>query len=308
MKEFLVSLIEQGMRLDRFLAQKMNLSRQKCHNAIMAKNILVNSQIPKKSYLLKKNDLIIVKTIYENHFHYLTPLPLNLEIVYEDDYLAVINKPYDLVVHPSPNYRGVTLVNGLLSQIIGFNKLPQNDRMGIIHRLDKDTTGLIIVGKTEESISKTQKLLQARKIKRFYYALIYGFLSVQGTIKLPIKRDLGNRLKMAVSSQGKQAITHFKTLEKFDNFSLLEVELETGRTHQIRVHFDYLNHPVVGDQLYGKKTIKCKDNYHMLRNIRRQLLHAKKLNFYHPITNQYLQLEIPLPDYFQKALDHLKVK
>ncbi|MFR0367988.1 RluA family pseudouridine synthase [Candidatus Phytoplasma palmae] len=296
MIEFVISQKEQNLRLDLFLSNKLNISRNKCHFFIDSGMVLVNKKKIKKSYLLKKNDLLTFykkKEIIENNE--IEPINLKLEIVYEDEYLAIINKPYGLIVHPSPSFSGITLINGLFYQIKSLRKLPGN-RPGIVHRLDKDTTGLIIIGKTEEVIIKIQKLIQKRKIKRIYFALIHGFLADTGKIDLPIRRDCHNRLKMSVSSNGKPSITYFKTLKKFNDFSLLELQLETGRTHQIRVHLSFLKHPILGDILYGRKD-KLKI---------RQLLHAKKLSFQHPITNEDLQFEIPLPLHFKNFLEFLE--
>ncbi|PQP79781.1 RluA family pseudouridine synthase, partial [Candidatus Phytoplasma phoenicium] len=191
MQEFLINDTENNIRLDFFLTQKINLSRNKCQFLINNGNILINHQIiNKKSFLLKKNDLVTIKKISISHnINPLEPINLYLKIVYEDDYLAVINKPHNLVVHPSPSYSGTTLINGLLYQFPCLKKI-SGTRPGIIHRLDKDTTGLIMVGKTENIIWKMQKLLQEKKIKKIYWALIEGFLSYQGTIDLPLKRDL----------------------------------------------------------------------------------------------------------------------
>ncbi|WBL31551.1 RluA family pseudouridine synthase [Candidatus Phytoplasma sacchari] len=296
-KNLLISKKEDEKRLDYFLSQKLSLSRSKCSNLIKSGKILINNNIKiKKNYILKKNDLINIKIQKEEKENYnIQPINLNLKIIYEDQFLAIIDKPSGLIVHPSPNYSGITLINGLIFHIESLKKI-KSDRPGIIHRLDKNTTGLIIIGKEEEIVSQMQELIKKRKIKRIYWALIHGFLDKEGIINLPIKRDFKNRLRMAISPEGKPSITYFKTLKKFKNTSLIELELETGRTHQIRVHLSYLKKPIIGDILYGKK----KDN------IKTQLLHAKKINFIHPVTKKYLNFEIPLPDLFQKKLDILK--
>ncbi|WP_153369140.1 RluA family pseudouridine synthase [Candidatus Phytoplasma sacchari] len=296
-KNLLISKKEDEQRLDYFLSQKLSLSRSKCSNLIKSGKILINNNIKiKKNYILKKNDLINIKIKKEEKENYnIQPINLNLKIIYEDQFLAIIDKPSGLIVHPSPNYSGITLINGLIFHIESLKKI-KSDRPGIIHRLDKNTTGLIIIGKKEEIVSQMQDLIKKREIKRIYWALIHGFLDKEGIINLPIKRDFKNRLRMAISPEGKPSITYFKTLKKFKNTSLIELELETGRTHQIRVHLSYLKKPIIGDILYGKK----KDN------IKTQLLHAKKINFIHPVTKKYLNFEIPLPDLFQKKLDILK--
>lgn len=296
MQEFLINDTENNIRLDGFLTKKINLSRNKCQFLINNGNILINNQIiNKKSFLLKKNDLVTIKKISISHnINTLEPINLYLKTVYEDDYLAVINKPHNLVVHPSPSYLGTTLINGLLYQFPCLKKISGN-RPGIIHRLDKDTTGLIMIGKTENIIWKMQKLLQEKQITKIYWALIEGFLSYQGTIDLPLKRDLKNRCKIKIMPEGKKSITHFRTLQKFKDFSLLEINLETGRTHQIRAHLQYLKHPICGDLLYGSKN----------QETILPLLHAKKLSFIHPITAQHIKLEIPLSEHFQNKLNTL---
>ncbi|MDV3167174.1 MAG: RluA family pseudouridine synthase [Vigna little leaf phytoplasma] len=296
MQKFTIDYTENNIRLDIFLAQKINLSRNKCQLLINKKQILINNKIiNKKSFLLKQNDKIMIKQISQSTvLNPLEPINLNLQIVYEDNYLVIINKPHNLIVHPSSSYTGITLINGLLYQIPCLKKL-SGSRPGIIHRLDKDTTGLMIIGKTESIINQMQILLKEKKITKTYWALIEGFLAIKGTINLPIKRDNINRVKMAIHPNGKNSITHFHTLRKFKNYSLLEINLETGRTHQIRTHLAYLKHPICGDLLYGKKK----------QEISLPLLHAKKLSFTHPITMKNLQFEIPLSNHFKQKLDNL---
>ncbi|MCG3566788.1 MAG: RluA family pseudouridine synthase [Candidatus Phytoplasma australasiaticum] len=296
-QKFIVTKNFNGYRLDYFVTIQIGFTKSQVQKLIANQKVLVNNNLAKKSAILKHQDVVMLnltELIKKNNCLY--PVNLNLEIVYEDDYLAVINKPANLIVHPSSSFQGITLVNGLLYQLKDFNKMPWNERMGIIHRLDKDTTGLILVGKTIEVVDKMQKMLQSRDVKRIYYALIEGFLNKSGTINLPIKRDYRNPLKMSVTSQGKIAITHFTTLKKFNNYSLVELQLETGRTHQIRVHLSYLKHPIIGDPLYNKKKYLVSS----------QLLHAKKLYFMHPWIGKELQFDIPLPNYFSEFIKFLE--
>ncbi|ABC65707.1 RluA family pseudouridine synthase [Candidatus Phytoplasma asteris] len=292
-KEFLISASEAFQRLDHFLSAHINLNKSQCQKLILAQQVLVNTKSSKKSYLLKPQDLITV-IIPQTHesINLQTPQNLNLDIIYEDPYLAVINKPANLVVHPSLSFQKTTLVNGLLHQ---FNTLSHIDtqRPGIVHRLDKNTTGLLIVAKTNDVSDKLQIAFQQRKITKIYWALIEGFLEDKGIIKLPIGRNNHNRLKMQVMPDGKTAVTHFKTLQRFSHFSLMECNLETGRTHQLRAHFSFLKHPIVGDLLY--------DSSHHITPLG-QFLHSKILKFNHPITNQNLILEAPLPTNFEKLL------
>ncbi|WAN63551.1 LSU rRNA pseudouridine(1911/1915/1917) synthase [Candidatus Phytoplasma rubi] len=297
MRLLIVQDKEKNIRLDFFLTQKLNISRKHCCFLIDSGKIIVNDKISKKSYLLKINDIIKILNIEKNFSsNIFDPINLKLKIIYEDQYLVVIDKPSNLIVHPSTSYSGVTLINGLYYQIKDF-KLSGGNRPGIIHRLDKDTTGLIVIGKTEEAVIIMQKLIKKREIKRIYWALIYGFLGYDyGTFDIPIRRSIHNRLKMEVSLQGKPSITHFRILKKFEKFSLLELKLETGRMHQIRVHLSYLKHPICGDFLYGPKK----------QTLQQQLLHAKKLEFTHPFTGEKLKFETSLPLHFQEFLNKIE--
>ncbi|KAB8122039.1 MAG: RluA family pseudouridine synthase [Candidatus Phytoplasma cynodontis] len=295
MKKKIIITNETKIRLDSFLSEKLNLSRNQCNNLIQSGKILINNKIKKKKYILKKKDLITLNIEKKKQNRNILPINLNLKIIYEDNFLVLLNKPSDLMVHPSPNYKGITLINGLIFRFKELQKIKSN-RPGIIHRLDKDTTGLIIIGKNEEIVLKLQNQIKKRKIKRTYWALIHGFLPKEGIIDLPIKRNSKNRLKMSISPEGKPSVTYFKTLKMFNNFSLLELNLETGRTHQIRVHLSYLKTPIVGDPLYGKKD----------KTIKKQLLHSKKINFIHPITKKEMNFEIPLPSFFEKILSNLE--
>ncbi|WP_341266583.1 RluA family pseudouridine synthase [Candidatus Phytoplasma fraxini] len=298
MKILVVQDKEKNLRLDLFLKQKLKITRNHCYSLIRSGEVFVNDvKELKKSYLVKENDIIKVPIIEpKNLIKGFKPINLNLKIIYEDQYLAIIDKPYDLIVHPSHSYSGITLINGLYYQMKDFLISDKdNDRPGIVHRLDKDTTGLIIIGKTEEAVTKLQNLIRQRGIQRIYWAIVYGYLGYDyGKIDLPIKRSTHNRLKMEVSFSGKPSVTHFQLLKKLQDFSLLELKLETGRTHQIRVHLSYLKHPIYGDCLYSNKQ----------QAISQQMLHAKKLDFIHPFTHKQLQFEIPLSLHFQKFLDN----
>ncbi len=287
------------MRLDHFLNQKIYFSKNRCQKLIISEKILVNNNPSKKSYILKENDHIKIFMPEQTSFNVLKPINLNLEIVYEDEFLVVINKPKNLVVHPSISFSGVTLINGLLFQIKNFRKM-EGLRPGIVHRLDKDTTGLMIVAKNDEIRQKLQLSIQKREIKRYYWALINGHLEQQGKIILPISRDPYNRIKMAVIKNGKLSITYFKVLKYFNNCSLIECQLETGRTHQIRVHLSYLKHHILGDKLYG-----LKDNYFSSDG---QFLHSKKIEFIHPITKKNIFLESVLPIGFKNVVKKLSIK
>ncbi len=292
-KEFLISASEAFQRLDHFLLTQINLNKSQCQKLILSQQILVNTKPSKKSYLLKPQDLITVIILQTQEcINLKTPQNLNLDIIYEDPYLAVINKPANLVVHPSLSFQETTLVNGLLHQFQTLSHI-DTQRPGIVHRLDKNTTGLLMIAKTNDVSDKLQIAFQQRKITKIYWALIEGFLEDKGTIKLPIGRNPHNRLKMQVMPDGKTAVTHFKTLQRFAHFSLVECNLETGRTHQLRAHFSFLKRPIVGDLLY--------DSSQHITPLG-QFLHSKILKFTHPITNQNLILEAPLPNNFEKLL------
>lgn len=286
-----------NLRIDKYLALKTNLTRSKIQKLIKNKNILVNNQFVTNNYQVLVNDLIIINN-YLDEPNILKPANIPLDIIYEDEYLLVINKKSGMVVHPAPGNYEKTLVNALLYKY----KLSNHQiRPGIVHRLDKDTSGLMLVAKDDDTHEKLSKLIKDKIVKRYYLALVEGTFNHQtGTIDAPIGRDLKNREKMTVTSlNSKQAITHFKVLERFLNHTLIECQLETGRTHQIRVHLSYINHPVVGDALYGKK-IKNSDFG--------QLLHSYKIKFPHPQTNQLLEFEIKLPQEFQTLMEEITIK
>lgn len=289
-----------GERLDHFLNNLFpEISRNKIQTHIKSGNVLINNEKVKTGFILKENDQLTMKPlVIETKINEeITPTNLNLEIIYEDQHLAIINKPKDLVVHPAPTHEGVTLVHGILFQIKPLSSINGSNRPGIIHRLDKDTSGLIIVAKTNESHQILAKEISEHKVKRHYYAIAYGsFTETKGTINMPIGRDSSNRTKMAVDPKGRVATTHFSVLEEYLNHSLLDVQLETGRTHQIRVHLATINHPILGDEIYGPRKV--------FGNIG-QYLHAYKLSFIHPITKKEVTFETPLPNYFKDVIVQL---
>ncbi|OGO95430.1 MAG: RNA pseudouridine synthase [Coxiella sp. RIFCSPHIGHO2_12_FULL_42_15] len=236
-----------------------------------------------------------------------TAQDITLSIVFEDDDLIIVNKPAGLVVHPGAGNPDKTLVNALLHHNPTLATLP---RAGIIHRLDKDTTGLLIITKNLPAHHALTQALKARDIKREYLALVKGAMISGGTIDAPIGRHSTQRTKMTVTPNGRSAITHYRILEKFPTYTYLHVELETGRTHQIRVHFNHIHHPVVGDPLYGKHiTMPGKFNEAVkqaLKQWQRQALHAFRLSFRHPITKKYNEFEVPLPQDFEQLLQTLR--
>jgi len=289
-----------GKRIDVFLAEKIDgYSRSYLKKVIEDKLVTVCGEVKKANYKLKLGDKIKV----------LMPSPVNLEIkpedididvIYEDDVLLVVNKPQGMVVHPAHgNYRG-TLVNALLKRCHGLSGINGVIRPGIVHRIDKNTSGVIVVAKTNEAHLDLSQQLKNHTIERKYIALLEGRLKEEkGTIDAPIGRDPFNRKKMAVTSKNsKNAVTHYRVLELFKANTLIEARLETGRTHQIRVHMAYIGHPVVGDTVYGYKKQRFK--------LEGQLLHAALLGFVHPVTKKYMEFTAPLPDYFEKILNTLR--
>lgn len=222
--------------------------------------------------------------------------PIKLDIIYEDDDIMIINKPAGLVVHPAAGNPDSTMLNALLHHDSELNKLP---RAGIIHRLDKDTSGLLVVAKTLTAYTKLVAELQARKIKREYEAIVNGVMTAGGTIDAAIGRHPRDRKRMAVTASGKPAVTHYRVIKRFDKYTHIKVMLETGRTHQIRVHMAYIHYPIVGDPVYGGR-YKCP-----LATFNRQALHARRLGLNHPQTGEYMEWEAPLPKDMQQLLKKL---
>lgn len=284
---------KERIRLDKYLAEKLDLSRAIITDNIKNGDILVNNTKVKPSYSLALGDNI--NGVVRSKQIDLSPINMDLDIIYEDDYIIVVNKPYDLVVHPSLSTKEPTLVNGLLYYTEKLSDYGGEDRPGIVHRLDKDTTGIIVVCKDNETHKKMSELFKKRQVKKTYLAVVNGTINNGGTINEPICRDINNRTKMAVDEiNGKEAITQFKAIDYNDKYSLIELNLITGRTHQIRVHMNYIHNPIVGDLVYGLKKEKVKPKH--------QLLHSYRLEFTHPITNQNMILLAQPDDVFIEGL------
>ena len=296
--EIKVTEENQNKRIDQFLVEQLQLSRSKIAKMIQNNQVLVNGKKTKNSYLLKMDDMIQTEEYQEEPMN-LAPENMNLDIVYEDNDVIVVNKENGIVVHPAVGNPSHTLVNGLLYHSKELSSLNGEFRPGIVHRIDAYTTGLLMVAKNNKAHEILAKQLEEKKTTRKYIALVWGVIKEDtGTIDAPIGRDLKDRKKMAVTDvNAKDAITHFKVLERYQESTLIELQLETGRTHQIRVHMDYIGHPVVNDPVYGKKKLIDETG---------QCLHAKELGFIHPTTGEYMEFEAPLPECFINILDQFK--
>lgn len=291
---------EENERLDSYLSSQLDeVSRTYIQKIIKDNCVSVNDRAKKASYLVKEGDVIKVNLPEPKKLDLIAE-DIPLDIIYEDEDVVIINKEQNLVVHPAPgNYTG-TLVNALLFHIDSLSTINGIIRPGIVHRLDKDTSGLLIVAKNDFSHRQLSNQLKDRKIHREYIALVNGIIKEDhGTINLPIGRDPKNRKKMTViNTNSKEAITNYLVLERFQKYTLVQLRLETGRTHQIRVHLSHLKHPIVGDPVYssGKNEFK----------IDKQLLHARKLGFIHPRSNEYMEFESDVPDIFKNILNNLR--
>ena len=293
MKELIVDLKDQ--RLDLYLLDKIPLSRSQIKRKIDNGEILVNKNKVKAGYNIELGDII---SIEEDKEIKLEKEDIDFKILYEDEHLAIISKPQDLVVHPGAGNPNNTLVNGLLYKFDNLAKGSDELRPGIVHRLDKDTSGLMIIAKSDETYSKLVKMFKTRKIKKSYLAIVYGKIDDFGVIDAPIGRYRKNRKKFCVTNHNsKRAISKYKLLKNFDNYSLVKINLITGRTHQIRVHFSYIKHPVIGDPVYGYKN---------KFNIDKQLLHSYILEFKHPISGQEMKFEDDFPPRFKKFIDRFE--
>jgi 23S rRNA pseudouridine1911/1915/1917 synthase len=286
-----------GLRIDSYLSLKLQLSRRKMEKLIKDNKVKVNSKIINNSYRVFIDDEIVIDDSLDYSINIL-PEDISLDIVYEDDDLLIINKKSGMVVHPAPGHYTGTLVNALLYKY--KNLAGDKFRPGIVHRLDKDTSGLMIVAKTSEILEKISLMISKKEVERKYLAIVDGLIKHDtGTIDAPIGRDINDRQKMAVTDKNaKEAITHFKVLDRYKDTTLLECKLETGRTHQIRVHLSYIGYPLVGDQVYGRR--KTEDGG--------QFLHAKTIGFVHPTTNEWMEFDSELPEYFVNFMGNLDEK
>ena len=298
MDNIIINNSENNKRIDLYLIDKIDMSRSKIQDKLKKGEILVNEKQVKSSYILKENDVISFN-IEEEFDTDIEPENIPLDIVYEDNDVIVVNKKNGMVVHPAPGNNHGTLVNALLYHSKNLSKVNGEFRPGIVHRIDAYTTGLLMVAKNDRAHEILAKQLEEKTTTRKYVALVWGVIEHDtGTIDAPIGRDEKDRKKMAVTSlNSKKAITHFRVLERYKNASLIELQLETGRTHQIRVHMNYIGYPVVNDPVYGRRKLINNDG---------QCLHAKTLGFIHPTTGKYMEFTSELPDKFINILNIIK--
>ena len=290
----------EGLRIDKYLLNCTDFSRSKLQKMIENGNILVNGNTVKTSYLVHDGDLITIEDVTDEVN--IVPEDIPLDIVYEDDYLLVVNKPSGMVVHPAVgNYSG-TLVNALMYHCNKLSSVNGSVRPGIVHRIDADTSGLLLVAKNDNVHNDLAKQISDKSVVRKYVSLVHGVINEDtATIDAPIGRDSKDRKKMCVTSDNsKDAVTHIRVLERYKDATLIECVLETGRTHQIRVHMNYINHPVVNDPVYGYKKLDDKDFG--------QMLHAKEIGFVHPVTHEFMDFKVDPPKKFMEILEIYKNK
>lgn len=300
MKELVVKDNNQKKRLDSYIVEELeDLSRTTVKRLIDEEKILVNGKKQKSSYKPEMGDVISIDMPEAREIK-LEAQNIPVPVIYEDNDIIVVNKPKGMVVHPANGNPDGTLVNAILAMCKNsLSGIGGEIRPGIVHRLDKDTSGLLIVAKNDTAHIKMSKQIQDRKVTKKYIALVKGVIAEnEATIDLPIARSTKDRKKMGVDPNGKNAITHFKVLKRYDKYTLLELKIDTGRTHQIRVHMSYIGHPIVGDSVYSNG----KNEF----DIEGQMLHARYLEFKHPITGEELKLEAPIPEYFESILKKLE--
>lgn len=296
---FVVTEESENTRIDSALSFLLpDKSRSYIQKIIKDGEILVNGKAVKQSYTLKMDDEILCN-IPEAVMLQVEPEEMNLDIVYEDSDIIIVNKPKDMVVHPAPGHMSGTLVNGIMHHCKDLSGINGVLRPGIVHRIDKDTTGLLIICKNDMSHNVIAEQLKEHSIERTYHAICHGVLKDDnGVIDAPLGRSNNDRKKMAIIPGGKRAVTHYTVIERFENATYVKLNLETGRTHQIRVHMASLGHPLLGDNVYGRSD----DKYLKFG----QLLHAKSLGIVHPTSHEFMQFDSDIPEYFKDILEKLK--
>lgn len=297
--EFKVEEEDAGTRIDKYVSNLMEgKSRSFIQGMIEKGGVLVNGNIKKSNYTVRTGDVLYV-TIPEPVEMSIKPEKIPLEILYEDADLVVVNKKQGMIVHPASGIYSGTLVNALLDHCTDLSGINGVLRPGIVHRIDKDTSGILVVAKNDNAHNILAHQLKEHSMTRVYYALVEGIVKQdEGIVDAPLGRHPVEKIKMAVVRDGRSAVTRYRVIKRYRTQTLVECVLETGRTHQIRVHMAHIGHPVVGDPVYGHKKQRFK--------LEGQLLHAKKLGFIHPSTNEYVEFESPLPDYFVKVLTILE--
>lgn len=290
-----------GIRLDKYLMDKLDVSRSKIQKLVDSESILVNGMKTKSSYVVKLNDTIEILSMDDEEMD-VEAENIELDIVYEDDYLLVVNKPSGMVVHPGNGNYNHTLVNALMYHCNNLSTVNGSIRPGIVHRIDADTSGLLLVAKNDMVHNDLAKQISEKSVVRKYVCLVHGVINEDSaTIDAPIGRDKNNRKKMCVTADNsKDAVTNIRVIERYNSSTLIECSLETGRTHQIRVHMEYINHPVVNDPVYGYNKIDDKDFG--------QMLHAKEIGFIHPVTHEFMDFKVESPVKFMEILNIYKNK
>ena len=299
MKKIVINKEKAGNRIDKILSDaEVAASRAAIQRLIENEKVLVNEKAIKASYKVQENDVILIEEEVPQEVG-LKPQEIPLDVIYEDNDIIVINKPKGMVVHPGNGNPEGTLANAVMARCKGsLSGIGGEIRPGIVHRLDKDTSGIIVVAKNDAAHINLSNQIKDREVKKTYVALVRGVVKEnEATINMPIGRSTKDRVKMAVSERGKEAITHFKVLNRFDGFTLLELQIDTGRTHQIRVHLAEIGYPVVADYVYS--------NGRNPFGVEGQMLHAYRLKFKHPVTQKQMELEAPIPEYFENIIKEL---
>ena len=302
-KDYELVIVEENdelLRLDKYLAQSFSdISRSRFQKMIEDKKVLVNGIVPKSKYIVKPADEIYITNEPPKEIE-LIPEDIPLDIIYEDSDVIIVNKPKQMVVHPAPGHESGTLVNALMYHCKDLSGINGEIRPGIVHRIDMNTTGSLIVCKNDKAHNIIAEQIKVHSVNRIYYGIVHGVIKEDnGIIDAAIGRSVKDRKKMAIDKQhGRNAITHYTVLKRSDKYSLVEFKLETGRTHQIRVHMASIGHPLLGDDVYGPD--KCP-----VKGLIGQTLHAKIIGFNHPSTSEYVEFSAPLPDYFNKLITDL---
>jgi 23S rRNA pseudouridine1911/1915/1917 synthase len=304
---FSIDSFNEGKRLDLIVSEKLNISRAKAQKLIERGDVKVNNSLKQKSYKLKADDFV---EIFEDSLKIngetekLIPQNIPIEVLYRDNYLVLVSKPAGMVVYPCIGHKEGTLLNALAYHFKKLATVGAPFRPGVVHRLDKDTSGVIVIAIDDRAYYGLVEMFKKRQVKKEYLAIVYGELKGSGTITLPIGRAENNRKKMSTKAKrAKEAITKWQVLENFKNYTLVKVKIITGRTHQIRVHFSAIGHPLLGDRTYGRKTYIEKENKKI--SVPRQMLHAWRIEFKHPVTGEDMKFESALPQDMRNIMELL---